>query len=126
MGFRYIICDDAPFIRELIKEQLFKMGGLCIAESDEVAKTVLLCDQLRPDYLILDLVLPNKSGIELFHLITNDLNEMKIIICSSLDRETVLTRSPYLAKYLYLQKPFNSQQLNQIFLSRKKLEVINE
>lgn len=126
MGFRYIICDDAPFIRELLKDQLFKLNGLCLAESDHVTETVMLCEQLRPDYLILDLVLPNKSGVELFHLLANDVLKISIVICTSLDRDVVLNKYPFLSKYPYIQKPFNFHQLSQMFQINNKSEVINE
>lgn len=126
MGFRYIICDDAPFVRELIKEKLFKLGGLCIAESDQVAETIILSEQLRPDYLILDLVLPNQSGVELFHLLPYDLLNIEIVICTSLDRDTVIVKYPNLAKFKYIQKPFHFQQFAQIFKDSNNQEAINE
>lgn len=61
-----VVIDDHRFMRELIINMLGRQEGRykVVAEGGDVKRALAACEQLRPDVLILDINLPDESGID--------------------------------------------------------------
>ena len=57
-----LICDDEPSLRELIRISLD--GPYEFAEADNGEESLELARRLRPDVMILDMMMPRLSGLE--------------------------------------------------------------
>lgn len=57
-----LICDDEPSLRELIRLSLG--DSYSFAEADDGEESLELVRRLRPDVVILDLMMPRRSGLE--------------------------------------------------------------
>ena len=57
-----LICDDEPTLRELVRASLD--GGYRFAEASDGVVALQLARELAPDAIILDLMLPRLSGLE--------------------------------------------------------------
>ena len=65
-----LVCDDEPSLRELVRAVLGE--SYRFAEADDGQQALELLRELRPDLLVLDLMLPGVSGIEVLAEIRAD------------------------------------------------------
>lgn len=115
MKIRFIIVDDAAFLREIIKNIVTSVGGICVGEAEDGEQALSLLSTTLPDVVFLDMVMPGKNGIETAKEIKSQYPEIKIIGCSTIDNEALI-RQAYEAGFdAYILKPFNKDQiLNEI------------
>ena len=65
-----LICDDEPSLRELIRVSL--EGPYSIAEANDGEDSLQMVRALRPDVVILDMMMPRRSGLEVLTEIRGD------------------------------------------------------
>ena len=65
-----LICDDEPSLRELIRISL--KGSYRFAEADNGEESLELARRLRPDVMILDMMMPRRSGLEVLAELRQD------------------------------------------------------
>ena len=78
-----LICDDEPSLRELIRISLD--GPYSFAEADDGEKSLEIARRLRPDVIILDMMMPRLSGLEVISEIRGDraLAETPVIVLTA-------------------------------------------
>jgi len=65
-----LICDDEPSLRELIRVSLD--GPYRFAEADDGEESLEMARRLRPDVVILDMMMPRLSGLEVLEELRRD------------------------------------------------------
>jgi CheY-like chemotaxis protein len=65
-----LICEDEPALRELIRVSL--EGPYEFAEADDGEESLAIARRLRPDLVILDVMMPRRSGIEVLTELRRD------------------------------------------------------
>jgi two-component system, OmpR family, response regulator len=65
-----LICEDEPALRELIRVSL--VGPYEFAEADDGEEALALTRRVRPDLVILDVMMPRRSGIEVLTELRRD------------------------------------------------------
>jgi CheY-like chemotaxis protein len=65
-----LICDDEPTLRELVRASLNR--GYRFAEASDGYTAVALARDLSPDAIVLDLMLPRLSGLEVLEELQQD------------------------------------------------------
>lgn len=102
--------EDEPSARELLTSYLESAGlhTRCVGTAEE---GLVLAHRLRPDLIVLDLMLAEKSGFEMLRELKElpDLREIPVVVTSVLDKERVTVRGA--AEYLC--KPLNRDALVQ-------------
>ena len=78
-----LICDDESSLRELIRISLD--GPYSFAEADDGEKSLEIARRLRPDVIILDMMMPRLSGLEVLGEIRGDrgLAETPVIVLTA-------------------------------------------
>jgi DNA-binding NarL/FixJ family response regulator len=81
---RIVVVDDHQFMRELISSRLARDNGRfnVIAEEGDARSAIKACDELAPDLLILDINLPDLSGIEAVPHIRKVSPNTRILLCT--------------------------------------------
>ncbi len=104
-----LICDDEPSLRELIRISLD--GRYQFAEADDGEESLELARRLRPDVVILDMMMPRLSGLEV-------LSEMRRDEALSRTSVIVLTAQPATCEEalrhgadIVMVKPFEPEQI---------------
>ena len=79
---RVLVVDDDDAVRETVVEILEKDATFSIKESPNGMDACIKLGSFRPDLLILDIRMPDMSGIEVCKRIKedSDFNDMKVII----------------------------------------------
>ena len=80
---RILICDDAPFMRMVIREALEGAGHIVVAETDDLDDLVLLYKEQKPDLVTMD-ILMKESGVEGVRRIMKLDPKAKVIVISVL------------------------------------------
>jgi DNA-binding response OmpR family regulator len=104
-----LICDDEPSLRELIRISLD--GPYRFLEADDGEESLALARKERPDVVILDMMMPRRSGLEV-------LTELRREEALANTRVIVLTAQPATREQalregadVVMVKPFEPEQI---------------
>lgn len=92
MAIRVLIADDHSVVREGLRMFLGRDAELeVVGEAGDGAEALALAQQLRPDIVLMDLLMPGMDGIRATAAIRRDLPETEVIALTSvLESEAVL------------------------------------
>jgi DNA-binding response OmpR family regulator len=78
-----LICDDEPSLRELIRVSLD--GPYEFVEADDGEESLELARSVRPDVMILDMMMPRRSGLEVLNTLRQEeeLADMRVIVLTA-------------------------------------------
>ena len=112
MGKKVLIADDEPNIVTSLEYLMTKSGyEVSIARNGEEA--LELVESFRPDVVLLDVMMPRKSGYEVCQQIREraDWQHIKILMLSAKGREAEVNKGLSLGADSYVTKPFSNQEL---------------
>ncbi len=113
MSIRFAVVDDAAFLRELLKSILTSQGHICVGEAANGEEAIQLIERTLPDLVMLDIVMPGRTGIETAKALKEIYPDLKIVGCSTID-EPHLVEKAYDAGFdAYVLKPFTKDQIIQ-------------
>ena len=85
---RILIVDDHEVVREGLAAVLGRQPGFdIVAQADTAAEALEIVDRLQPDLVVLDLGLPDLSGIELCREIKAGYPQIRVVILTGSDEE---------------------------------------
>ena len=121
---KVLLIDDEPGQRRVLKKMFLETGEFEVIEAMDGldALNILLRDKLRPDLMLVDLMMPYIDGFEFIRIIKNkpELNNLPILSCSSVEStETVREIAQHGIKDI-LAKP-----VDKVALSRKVLSILS-
>ena len=105
-----LLVDDEPHIIELEKMYLEREGYRTISASNGVAAMEAVALQ-KPALIVLDIMLPELSGLELCKKLREEDNPIAIIIVTARDDDIDKILGLELGADDYLTKPFNPREL---------------
>jgi len=109
---KVLVVDDAPFIREIVKHIIANEEGLeLIGEASNGEEAIEKAKELVPDVILMDIVMPLKSGIQATEEILKILPNIKVISCSTLDKDLLADKAKNAGCQDHIQKPFKSSEL---------------
>lgn len=111
MNHTVMIVDDDPTIRTILRRILESDGYLVIAEAGDGAEAVEKYRQCSPSITIMDNIMPQKSGIEATREIVALNRDAKLVMCSSLSRETLEANARQAGVRELISKPFTVRQV---------------
>jgi CheY-like chemotaxis protein len=104
-----LICDDEPALRELIRASMD--DGYEFAEASDGIVAMELAREVSPDVVILDLMLPRLSGLEVLARMNEDeqLRDVPVLVITAWNE----TREDVLAAGAddFVAKPFDPEDL---------------
>ena len=87
MAKNILICDDAAFMRMMIKDILTKNGYNVAGEAENGAKAVEKYNELHPDLVLMDITMPEMDGIQALKKIKEGNPGALVIMCSAMGLE---------------------------------------
>ena len=111
-AIRVLIADDHAVVREGIRHVLSSEDGFeIVGEASNGADAVKLAAALRPDVVVLDLTMPELSGLEAAARIRQGGASVKVLILSIHDHEEYMSRSMRAGAQGYLRKDSSPAEL---------------
>ena len=121
MSPKILVVDDSAMVRHVISSFL-EGEGYEIVMSSEAAKVCDLIDEINPDLVISDIVMPDMDGYTFLRHIRKEKSpeSLPVIIMSTKKREAMEDLFVTYGISGYLEKPFEKNQL--VALINKALE----
>lgn len=112
MAKKVLIVDDEPNI-VLSLEFLMKKAGFDVAVAGDGEEALQQVERFRPDLVLLDVMMPKKSGYEVCEALRADPARagMKIVMLTAKGRDTEVAKGLALGADAYVTKPFSTKDL---------------
>ncbi|WP_282171570.1 response regulator [Cytobacillus firmus] len=104
---RILIVDDAKFMRVTLGTILKKAGHEIVGEGENGKEAVDLFVNLKPDLVMMDITMPEMSGLEAVREIKRDNPNAKVIMCSAMGQQKVVVESIEAGAKDFIIKPFD-------------------
>lgn len=111
MGKNIMICDDAAFMRMMIKDILSKNGYNVVAEAENGAVAVEKYSELKPDLVLMDITMPEMDGIQALKKIKEKDSNASIIMCSAMGQQAMVIESIQAGAKDFIVKPFQADRV---------------
>jgi DNA-binding response OmpR family regulator len=112
MPHRILIADDEPNIVASLEFLMRKCDyEVCVARDGDEA--LQLAETFRPDLVLLDVMMPRRSGFEVCRLLRENpaLRPMRIVMLSARGRDVEVGKGLALGADAYVTKPFSTKEL---------------
>jgi two-component system chemotaxis response regulator CheY len=103
---RILIADDASFMRQMIREIIEPEGHEVVGEATNGIEAVDLYNELSPDLVTMDIVMPKRSGIDAVKAILAEHPTACVVMCSALGQETLVMEALQAGARDFIVKPF--------------------
>ena len=112
MTKRILIADDEQNI-VISLEFLMKREGYEVSVANDGEEAVNAIRAQRPDLVLLDVMMPRKSGFEVCQEIKSDpeLQAVRILMLTAKGRDTEVAKGVALGADAYMTKPFSTKEL---------------
>ncbi len=111
MAATILIVDDAAFMRAMLKRILDDAGYEIVGEAVNGREAVQLYEELTPDLVTLDMVMPEMGGMEALQAIRSRDHEAKVVIVSAVDQRENLLEAIRSGATEYIVKPFDESRV---------------
>ena len=111
MAKNILICDDAAFMRMMIKDILTKNGYNIAGEAENGQKAVEKYAELKPDLVLMDITMPEMDGIEALKKIKASDPNASIIMCSAMGQQAMVIESIQSGAKDFIVKPFQADRV---------------
>ncbi len=110
MAKNILICDDAAFMRMMIKDILTKNGYNVVGEAENGAKGVEKYNELKPDLVLMDITMPELDGIQALKKIKEMDSSATVIMCSAMGQQAMVIESIQAGAKDFIVKPFQADR----------------
>jgi DNA-binding response OmpR family regulator len=112
VGKKILIVDDEPNIVVSL-EYLMKKEGFDVAVAGDGDAALALVASFKPDLVLLDVMMPKKSGFEVCQVLRADPARagLKIVMLTAKGRDPEVAKGMALGADLYVTKPFSTRDL---------------
>jgi two-component system chemotaxis response regulator CheY len=104
---RLLVADDSLLMRKLIRDVATGAGWEVAGEAADGAEAVTLYEELRPDLVTMDIVMPNMGGLEALRAIRALDPEARVVMVTALDQKQTLLESIRDGAIDFVVKPFD-------------------
>lgn len=111
MAKNILVCDDAAFMRMMIKDILSKNGYNVVGEAENGAKAVEKYAELKPDLVLMDITMPEMDGIAALKSIKSSDPGATVIMCSAMGQQAMVIESIQAGAKDFIVKPFQADRV---------------
>ena len=111
MAKNILICDDAAFMRMMIKDILTKNGYNIAGEAENGQVAVDKYKELKPDLVLMDITMPEMDGIQALKTIKAADPSALIIMCSAMGQQAMVIESIQAGAKDFIVKPFQADRV---------------
>ena len=110
-----LVVDDDPEIVAMLSTRLGKRG-YTVTTAGDGNKAIELAKKSRPDVVLLDVMMPGKSGWEVARALKQDpeTQDVKIVMVSAIGEKTNEITAPIYGADAHVDKPFEFEHLERV------------
>lgn len=114
MTARVLIVDDALFMRTMLRNIFVESGFEVVGEAGNGNEAVEKYRVLRPDLTTMDIVMPEKNGIEALKQIMLFDPRARVVMCSALGQESLIIEALEAGARDFIVKPFKPAKVVEV------------
>ena len=111
MAKSILICDDAAFMRMMIKDILVKNGYNIAGEAENGVKAVEKYQETKPDLVLMDITMPEMDGIQALKKIKAIDANASVVMCSAMGQQAMVIESIQSGARDFIVKPFQPDRV---------------
>ncbi len=111
MAKNILICDDAAFMRMMIKDILTKNGYNIAGEAENGLKAVEKYNEVKPDLVLMDITMPEMDGIQALKQIKSTDPSASVIMCSAMGQQAMVIEAIQSGAKDFIVKPFQAERV---------------
>lgn len=116
---RVLIVDDSIFQRNIARDALNAHGFFVVGEAMNGIEAEEMYAELKPDLVLMDLVMPFRSGVDATRGIVGNFPKATILLVGSPGQEALVMEAIEIGAADFIVKPYQNDEL--IYLARKVL-----
>ncbi len=113
MSKRALVVDDSMLMRKMIDDVLTDDGWEVVGEAVDGQDAVEKFEQLRPDAVTLDIVMPGTDGLYALDRILQLDPDAKLVVISALNQTKLISDAVRKGAHDFIVKPFMPEQLKE-------------
>ena len=111
---RVMVVDDHPVMRSGLKDVLEASGRFeVVGEAEDGEQAVAIVEELEPDVIVMDVIMPRKDGVDACREIMERLPDAKVLMLTASTEEDAVIESVAAGATGYLQKYSRPEELLQ-------------
>ena len=111
MAKNILICDDAAFMRMMIKDILTKNGYNVVGEAENGVKAIEAYQEFSPDLVLMDITMPEMDGIDALKGIREKDPNACVIMCSAMGQQAMVIEAIQSGAKDFIVKPFQADRV---------------
>lgn len=111
MAKNILICDDAAFMRMMIKDILTKNGYNVAGEAENGLKAIEKYNETNPDLVLMDITMPEMDGIQALKKIRETDPNATVIMCSAMGQQAMVIEAIQSGAKDFIVKPFQAERV---------------
>lgn len=111
MNARVLIVDDIECIRRVIRRIVEREGCEVVGEAKDGAEAIEQFHKLNPDLITMDVTMPRCSGIDALRQIVKADPDARVVMCSAMGEEKLVTEALEAGARDFIVKPFRCQHV---------------
>jgi two-component system, chemotaxis family, chemotaxis protein CheY len=108
---KILVVDDSLFQRKILKKILEEGGYEVAGEAVNGKEGIEKATRMKPDVIIMDIIMPDISGIEAIKNILEVNPGIRVIVCSSDIQKMRIEEAEELGAAYYITKPVDGNEL---------------
>jgi two-component system chemotaxis response regulator CheY len=110
-GGKVLIVDDLALARIMIKNIIEEYGYTVVGEASNGQEAISAYEELEPDVVIMDIIMPKMDGIDATKEITKKYKNAKVIMCSEINNADIIQEGIKAGAVGFITKPLSSLKL---------------
>ena len=111
MGKRILIVDDAKFVRIMLRNILEDAGYEIVGEAENGTDALIKYRELKPDLLLLDIIIPPPEGNVVLGTILREDPNAKVLIISAIGQRLLVDKALKSGASGYIVKPIDPENV---------------
>lgn len=111
---KLLICDDSALVRKKVTDYVTNNSNFQVIEATNGEDCIEKYKMYKPDLIIMDIVMPVKTGLDALIELKSIDKDVKVIIASSAGTQEHLKKSIEAGAFDFIQKPITSENISKI------------
>lgn len=111
---KLLICDDSVLVRKKVTDYVINNSNFQVIEAINGEDCIEKYKMYKPNLIIMDIVMPVKTGLDALIELKSIDKDVKVIIASSTGTQEHLKKSIEAGAFDFIQKPITSENISKI------------